>query len=200
MTRCNLLSIARVKQIVPRSQISSYRSSVLQSVQSSYLWHSPPHQCIGVGAGLATRANSLDIRGYKFSYLASNPFIWSKTTVGYLYSSAQSKVRKSLSRASLDLAHGSFQYVAKLNENFFGWLERFVWRKILNPPSVNKINTCECARILISRNEMQVSVSAVFTDEISKPRIIHKVGIPQFFESVLVFAHDDSKLCIFHVG
>lgn len=37
---------------------------------------------------------------YTFSYLASNPFIWSKTTVGYLYSSAQSKVRKSLSRAS----------------------------------------------------------------------------------------------------
>ena len=52
------------------------------------------------GTKLATKANSWGIRGYRFSYLASNPFIWSKTTVGYLYSSAQSKVRKSLSRAS----------------------------------------------------------------------------------------------------
>jgi type I restriction-modification system DNA methylase subunit len=38
--------------------------------------------------------------GYTFAYLASISFIWSKTTVGYLYSLAQSKVRKSLSRAS----------------------------------------------------------------------------------------------------
>ena len=36
MTRCNLLNIARVKQIVPRSQIWSYGSSVSQLVQSSY--------------------------------------------------------------------------------------------------------------------------------------------------------------------
>src|SRR3989344_6755664 len=32
-----LLNSSNVKQIVPRSQISSYGSSVLQSVQSSYL-------------------------------------------------------------------------------------------------------------------------------------------------------------------
>jgi hypothetical protein len=38
--------------------------------------------------------------GYTLAYLVSISFIWSKTTVGYLYSLAQSKVRKSLSRAS----------------------------------------------------------------------------------------------------
>src|SRR3989344_559233 len=89
MTRCDLLNISKIKQIVPRSQIWFYGSSVSQLVQSSYPRHKARH-----------KGNQVGNQGYRFSYLASNPFIWSKTTVGYLYSSAQSKVRKSLSRAS----------------------------------------------------------------------------------------------------
>ncbi|MEK7145290.1 MAG: hypothetical protein AAB808_00890 [Patescibacteria group bacterium] len=44
MTRCNLLNISLVKQIVPSSQIWFYGSSVLQLVQSSYLWHKARHK------------------------------------------------------------------------------------------------------------------------------------------------------------
>src|SRR3989338_8957284 len=44
MTRCNLLNIARVKQIVPRSQIWSYGSSVSQLVQSSYPRYKARHK------------------------------------------------------------------------------------------------------------------------------------------------------------
>gem|GEM_PF-6166318 len=44
MTRYNLLNIARVKQIVPRSQIWFYGSSVSQLVQSSYSWHKARHK------------------------------------------------------------------------------------------------------------------------------------------------------------
>jgi len=39
-----LLNIARVKQIVPRSQIWFYGSSVSQLVQSSYLWDKARHK------------------------------------------------------------------------------------------------------------------------------------------------------------
>src|SRR3989338_7374815 len=49
MTRCNLLNFLKVKQIVPRSQISSYGSSVSQLVQSSYLWHKARHEGNQVG-------------------------------------------------------------------------------------------------------------------------------------------------------
>src|SRR3990167_3947212 len=49
MTRCNLLNIARIKQIIPRSQIWSYGSSVSQLVQSSYSWHKARHKGNQVG-------------------------------------------------------------------------------------------------------------------------------------------------------
>ena len=44
MTRCNLLNVARVKQIVPRSQIWFLGSSVSQLVQISYSRHKARHK------------------------------------------------------------------------------------------------------------------------------------------------------------
>jgi len=44
MTRCDLLNISKVKQIVPRVQIWFYGSSVLQLVQSSYPRHKARHK------------------------------------------------------------------------------------------------------------------------------------------------------------
>ncbi len=102
MTRCNLLNISEIKQIVPRSQISPNRSTSVQCGSNVYPLHKARH-----------KGNQLVIPGYTFSYLASNPFIWSKTTVGYLYSDAQSKVRKSLRRASAQ------KYCLKLANIFF---------------------------------------------------------------------------------
>src|SRR3990167_1421557 len=49
MTRCNLLNIARIKQIIPRSQIWFYGSAVSQLVQSSYLWYKARHKGNQVG-------------------------------------------------------------------------------------------------------------------------------------------------------
>ena len=49
MTRCNLLNISFVKQIVPSFQISSYGSSVSQLVQSSYPRHKARHEGNQVG-------------------------------------------------------------------------------------------------------------------------------------------------------
>ena len=60
-----LLNISQVKQIVPRFQISSYGSSV------SHNWC----KALTLGTKLATRGIKWEIRGYRFSYLASNPFI-----------------------------------------------------------------------------------------------------------------------------
>mgnify|MGYP001582779095 len=44
MTRCNLLNISKVKQIVLRSQIWFYGSSVSQLVQSSYPRYKARHK------------------------------------------------------------------------------------------------------------------------------------------------------------
>src|SRR3989338_1685869 len=71
-------------------------------------------KALTLGTKLATRATKWEIRGYRFSYLANNPFILSKTTVGYLYSSAQSKVRKSLSRASQIKKSPNWRFFGKM--------------------------------------------------------------------------------------
>ena len=73
MTRCNLLNIARVKQVVPSFQIASYGSSILQLVQSSYLRHKPACR----QAGLATRATSWEIRGSAFQVFGQMAEFWS---------------------------------------------------------------------------------------------------------------------------
>jgi len=44
MTRCNLLNISQVKQIVPSSQIWSYGSDRVQLVANSYSWYKARHE------------------------------------------------------------------------------------------------------------------------------------------------------------
>ncbi|KKS28846.1 MAG: hypothetical protein UV60_C0028G0010 [Parcubacteria group bacterium GW2011_GWA2_43_11] len=64
------------------------------SAQSSQQGQTRRRQDLRTGRQLA-------ISGYSSLHSASSWFTWERTTVGYLYSSAQSNVRKSLSKASL---------------------------------------------------------------------------------------------------
>src|SRR3989344_7126117 len=68
MTRCNLLNIARVKQIVPRSQIWFYGSSVSQLVQSSYSWHKARHK----GKQLGNQGLQVLVLGQQSFHLIQN--------------------------------------------------------------------------------------------------------------------------------
>src|SRR3989344_8997946 len=68
MTRCSLLNIARVKQIVPSFQISSYGSSVLQLVQSSYAWHKARHK----GKQLGNQGLQVLVLGQQSFHLIQN--------------------------------------------------------------------------------------------------------------------------------
>src|SRR3989344_2601672 len=77
MTRHILLNITQVKQIVPRSQIWSYGSSVSQRVQSSYSWHKARHKGNPASARGYGRAGSWGIRGSAFQVFGQMAEFWS---------------------------------------------------------------------------------------------------------------------------